>query len=193
MMMQTRRTGDAGFTMVELMMVIVIIGILATVASVSYAKYARKANSSEVSQIFGELKTREEAYHAENGAYLSACASPGTATPTTLDCAENDFWPAALPGKGKKIAIGTLPASWSALKVAPGKASLYCQYSVVSGSGGFAVSGMGALGQSLYATDPLRDWYYLVARCDWDGDPATNSLYWQRGDMAELYSENDGR
>lgn len=188
------RSLDDGFTMVELMMVVVIIGVLATLASVSYAKYIRHVSATEVTQIFGELKAREEAYRSENGVYLPACATPKTASPTTLECDETDFWPTSLPGKGQKIAIPTLTARWSALRAAPGKGSLFCQYSVVAGAAGFSVSGMGPLGQSLYGTtNPLRDWYYLVARCDWDGDPTVKAVYWQRGDMSELYKENEGR
>ena len=52
---------------------------------------------------------------------------------------------------------------------------------------------MGPKGKLLYATNPLRDWFYLVAQCDWDGDAAVNEESYQHGDMAEIGRDNEGR
>src|SRR5215470_433484 len=81
-----RRMRQAGFTMIEMMMVVAVLGILTVVAVVGYTRVTRKARSGEIPVIFGELKTREDAYHAEAGKYLPACRSATSATADN-DCA----------------------------------------------------------------------------------------------------------
>jgi prepilin-type N-terminal cleavage/methylation domain-containing protein len=181
-----------GFTMIELMVVVAVIGILSTVAVVAYTRYIRKARSAEIPQMFGEIKTKEEAYHAERGSYLGMCPSP-TGGPAP-DCAETDYWPTPLPGRGAMMTLGALPARWQTLHIAPGKSGLYCQYNAVAGPGGTLASAMGPTGQLLYnGNNPLKAWFYLLGQCDWDNDPAVNATYWQRGDFSELGRDNEQR
>jgi type IV pilus assembly protein PilA len=75
-----------GFTLIEMMFVVAVIGILAAVAVVAYTKSMNKARSSEIPQMFGELKSREEAFKAEFGAYLPACSNVMSSTGVS-DCA----------------------------------------------------------------------------------------------------------
>lgn len=184
-----RRHG--GFTMIEMMFVIVVIGILTTVAVVAYTRVMRKARSTEVVQMFAELKSREEAYHAEFGSYLPACPAPtGTAG---KDCAEGAYWPATLPGRGELMDATSPPARWQALRVQIPKAGLYCQYEVVAGPGGDNTP-MGPIGIGVYgSTAPLRGWFYVLAQCDWDSDSTVNAMYWQRHDSTELGRDNEQR
>ena len=188
------RPKQAGFTMIELMLVVAVISILVSVAVWAYSRSVRKARSTEITAMFAELKAREEAYKAEFGRYLPVCPNP--AGVPGADCAETDLWP-ALPGKGQPIDISVPPARWTQLRIAPGKASLYCQYGVVAGLAGTSVPGGFTRGELLYGAGvniPFN-WYYLVAQCDWDGDPAAtaNAWYWQRGDSTELGRENELR
>ncbi|HKA88164.1 MAG TPA: prepilin-type N-terminal cleavage/methylation domain-containing protein [Haliangiales bacterium] len=188
------RSREAAFTMIELMLVVVIVGILVAVAVYAYSRSVRKARSTEVVTMFGEIKMREEAYKAEFGKYLPMCPNPAGGA-DELDCVESDKWPNPLPGKGQAIDItGGLPARWQTLKVNPGKGSLYCQYVVVAGKAGSTVPAAYPSGQLLYGNTPVpTNWYYLVAQCDWDNDPAVNAVYWQRGDSSELYKDNELR
>jgi prepilin-type N-terminal cleavage/methylation domain-containing protein len=186
---------DAGFTMIELMMVVVVIGVLATIAVVSYTKYMRRAHAAEVPRMFGEIKVREEAYHGENGVYLSACGLPLATNP----CTEADYWPAALPGRGNPIDITAgLPERWSALKLSIGSGALYCQYNAIAGAAGDDPTTLGANGQAVFGTfvtagKPIpRDYYYLLAQCDWDNDPSVQELYTQRGDVVDMHIDNEG-
>jgi prepilin-type N-terminal cleavage/methylation domain-containing protein len=183
---------QGGFTLIEMMFVVVVLGVLAAVAVVAYTKNVRKARSGEIPQIFGELKSREEMYHAENGRYLPVCRSV-----TTLgginDCTEGDWFPAALPGKGAAIALGTLPPRWLELKVNLTKQAFYCQYEVIAGLKNDNTN-IDAIGQEMWgATTPTRNWFYLMAQCDWDGEAAVKAQYWQRDDWSELGIRNEGR
>jgi type IV pilus assembly protein PilA len=171
--------------MVELMFVVAVIGILAAVAVTAYSRNVRKARAGEVPMMFGEFKAKEEAYYGENGSYLDLCGTP--------PCDESTFFPASLPGNGQQIDItGGVPASWATARIQPGRGSLYCQYVVISGAGGTAPAG--TIGLELWnSTAPATNWYYMVSQCDWDGDPANNAMYWQRGDLSVMGRDNEGR
>ncbi len=54
------KPNSAGFTLIELMIVIAIIGILASVAVPSYGKYVQKTKFSEVIQAVAEVKKAVE-------------------------------------------------------------------------------------------------------------------------------------
>jgi prepilin-type N-terminal cleavage/methylation domain-containing protein len=183
---------SAGFTMIEMMMVVAVLGILTVVAVVGYTRIARKARSGEVPVVFGELKAREDAYHAETGQYLPACAS--AVTPVGIsDCAEGDGWPTPLPGRGDPMNSAVMPARWQTMHVHMDRGSLYCQYEVIAGLAGDNAK-IGFYGQKIFgAVAPVRNWYYLTGRCDWDDDPLINAMYWQRDDLYIMGSENEQR
>src|SRR5215475_8861598 len=102
---------SAGFTMVELMMVVAVVAILTVIAVVGYTRIFRKARSTEVVEMFGEIKAREEAYHAENGKYVPACVSAVgvTADSDCLEATASDYWPTPLVGKGNQTDAGSPP------------------------------------------------------------------------------------
>jgi prepilin-type N-terminal cleavage/methylation domain-containing protein len=181
-----------GFTLIEMMVVVAVLGILATIAVVAYTKNVRKARAAEVPRMFGELKSREEMFRAENARYLPVCPNPSGTPVGVSDCAEGDYFPAALPGKGRAINYGTLPQRWLDLKVNLQSQALYCQYEVVAGPAGDNTQ-IGLTGAEMWgATVPTRGWFNLMAQCDWDGTPAVKAQYWQRDDWSELGIRNEG-
>ena len=60
----------AGFTLVELMIVIIIVGVLAAAAVPIYTAYVRKARTSEAKATIGSIRSAEEVYFAEHGVFL---------------------------------------------------------------------------------------------------------------------------
>ena len=97
------RVAAAGFTLIELMIVVTIMSIIAAVAIPSYQNYNKRANRSAAAQIMLQIQNREEQYVLDARAY-SAILGTGTgglsiaqdgwtcsASPSTAGCT-NTFY-----------------------------------------------------------------------------------------------------
>ena len=73
------RRAQAGFTLIELMIVVAIIGILAAVALPAYQDYTARAQVSEAFVMTGGTKTALAEYAQTNGVYPSASTKPAVA------------------------------------------------------------------------------------------------------------------
>lgn len=71
------RPSQAGFTLIELMIVVAIVGILAAVAIPSYMNYTNKAKFSEVMQATAPYKVAVESCAQAQGG-LTNCGTPGS-------------------------------------------------------------------------------------------------------------------
>jgi type IV pilus assembly protein PilE len=78
-MRHTRGSGTiaAGFTLIELMIVVVIIGIIAAIAYPSYQEYVKRAKRSEAQQFMSEIALKETQYILDARAYTDLLASGG--------------------------------------------------------------------------------------------------------------------
>ena len=70
---------SAGFSLVELMIVVAIMAILAAIAIPSFIRFQMRAKSSESSNNLGAVRTCEVSYEAENDAYIACAAAPAAA------------------------------------------------------------------------------------------------------------------
>lgn len=174
--------GQAGMTLIELMIVVAIIGVLATLAVVSYTKSSNKAKiSTEVAAVFAEIKIRQEAYNVEVGEYLSTGAT------------EADFWPDAPSGTSVVNPFLPLPAEWTALRFASDKSGVYCSYVSMAGEPGDTAN-VGTVASSDFSyVPPNSNWYYILAECDGDNDPTLNAFYFSRSDREGIVKVNEGR
>jgi prepilin-type N-terminal cleavage/methylation domain-containing protein len=168
---------DQGFTLVELMVVVAMIAVLAAIVVPIFMRETRESTAeAEVNAMFTELGLKEAAYKLENGAYLSTGAD------------ESDTWPTA-PGTQLK-SVFPLPATWTLLKVVPPESEVKCGYVVLAGDGGAAPGAIAAASFGLVA--PQDAYYYVLAHCDLDGDPASDAYYFQSSVDAKIRSINPG-
>ncbi|RZM02652.1 MAG: type IV pilin protein, partial [Variovorax sp.] len=71
---RTPRRRQAGFTLIELMIVVAIVGILATIAYPSYRESVLKGRRAEARTALLELMQQQERYMTQRGAYLNFIA-----------------------------------------------------------------------------------------------------------------------
>lgn len=77
---------QAGFTLIELMIVVAIIGILAAIAIPSYQNYTKKSKFTEVVQATSPFKLGIEACYQEQGSLLN-CTAGSNGVPTAVSTA----------------------------------------------------------------------------------------------------------
>ncbi len=64
------KRGKAGFTLIELMIVIIIVGVLAAAAVPIYSGFVKRAYLTEAKSVVGAIRTAELVYHAEMDVWL---------------------------------------------------------------------------------------------------------------------------
>jgi type IV pilus assembly protein PilE len=82
----------AGFTLIELMVVVVIIGILTTISVGSYRRYMIRTNRTEATSALLQLQVAQEKFFLQNNSYASA-ANIAVAPPTGLGFASTTTQP----------------------------------------------------------------------------------------------------
>ena len=82
--MFTKKNGQKGFTLIELMIVVVIIGILAALAIPRFMRATTKSKQSEAKQILKQIYVMQQAYRQEKDTYFITAAVAGSATPNNF-------------------------------------------------------------------------------------------------------------
>ncbi len=82
---------QAGFTIVELLIVIVVIGILAAIAIVAYSGIQTRGRDARRSSDISQIKSALELYKVDNGLYPPACGSDD------LGCSVNNLAASLVP------------------------------------------------------------------------------------------------
>jgi prepilin-type N-terminal cleavage/methylation domain-containing protein len=103
MKIEHARARNAGFSMVELMMVVVITGILAAVAIPTFTDYIYKSRTGEAVSFLGVIKLKQEAFRSEFGTY-SVCGGQTALGATFTD--NNAFRPVKDSTSPRNLSIG---------------------------------------------------------------------------------------
>ncbi|XFC38490.1 type IV pilin protein [Stenotrophomonas indicatrix] len=97
---------SAGFTLIELMIVVIVIGILAAIAIPSYQQYVLRSHRAVAKADLAEYAQRAERYHSSNNSYsgytLPSKVSPREGGATRYDLSYN--------GDGSTFTITASPA-----------------------------------------------------------------------------------
>ena len=94
----SRGAREAGFTLVELMVVIVIGAILMSIAIPSYQSQIRKSRRTDAKTALLDLSTREERYFSLNNVYTNDPASLGYGANGFPWTVGNGYYTIAAPG-----------------------------------------------------------------------------------------------
>ncbi|MFO0649221.1 MAG: prepilin-type N-terminal cleavage/methylation domain-containing protein [Polyangiales bacterium] len=133
----------AGFTLVELMIVVVILGILAAVAIPAFTRYVKRSKTSEatgnITKVYqGQLTYYQAALERGTATYVNASVMP-TAAPTAAKYTAN-------------VSQWAADANWTAIGFSLDAAHYY-QYNSPGGTSAFTARAQGDLdGDAILAT-----------------------------------------
>jgi prepilin-type N-terminal cleavage/methylation domain-containing protein len=176
------RDRESGFTLIEMLVTIAVISILAAIALPSFFGESRKNKAfSEVQPLFNDLRIRLEQYLQENGSY-----------PPTVG--ESIWNPAGAPST-TKVPLDLTMAEWQPLKLRlSGENTVYCRYTWATGLANVGTNiGPRASASPFSFTAPSTDWYYVIAKCDMDGDSSAFSWYFTSSTNPAIKPFDEGK
>lgn len=94
--MVTRHSSRAGFTLIEVMIVVIIIAVLAAIALPSYQSYIQKSRRVDARETLTRIATLQERFFFQNSSYSEDEALfGGTTSPEgwyqiAIDCSDDD-------------------------------------------------------------------------------------------------------
>lgn len=153
-----RHHAAAGFTLVELMIVVAITGVLASLAIPAFSSYKKRARGWQAEELLQSIGVKQEAYRAEFGQYfnVSACA-------WALQPANNCFIPNAGGMDGTRSVLFPAGTLFDTLGVNPG-GGVYFGFTTWAGAPNGATAPPPALNM---APD---FWWVAQAKADFDQD-----------------------
>ena len=160
-----QRKKMAGFTLIELMIVVAIIGILAAVAIPAFLDYRKKSKATEAGEQLNAIGKVQKRAYGENSSFTPGTGGGAflpTGVSTTTGCCGLKGGTETTPGTIVNNKCKSTPtafkgdAAWNAM--------------------GFSVGEESAYGYSYVATTATAFTAYAIGDADCDGVPATFTL-----------------
>jgi type IV pilus assembly protein PilA len=123
--MKNLNTKKAGFSLVELTIVVVILGVLATFAVPRFMSSVEKTKASEAFSYASQIESAQARYHAENGRYANRIND------LDIDIDNPEFFSASAPTSAD------WETKWEMKLTRNGASSGYGRYTVVFDQDGF--------------------------------------------------------
>ena len=159
-----------GFTLIEAMIVVAVAGVLAMLAVLAYSHWVRSSFVGEAQYMVSNIRTAEEAFASENGAYLDVtnCIGAGCTYPLQHPSNSKTAWGGAC-GWCTNPTVG-----WNGLNVVAAAPVIF-GYSVIADQAatpsarGVAVT-IGGKALDLTAMSNGAPWYFIEADANISGD-----------------------
>jgi prepilin-type N-terminal cleavage/methylation domain-containing protein len=193
---------QAGFSLIEMLIVVAILGILSAIATVGYRRYVGRARLTEAVTILAEMASKEQVYFLEFGGYLPL-RPDSTAVPSPNENATG-FYPVspdATTFESARTATSIAnpagwPAAWRSVGLRPRAQSLYCTYTLNAGRSGDSAPSGATYGPALLGTTTGPPWFYALAACNLTGTatwPNGVTVLGMSSNAMQIQTFNDGR
>lgn len=97
-----KKTGTAGFTLIELMVTVTIAVILISIAVPNYRSYVLRANRSDATTAILRIAAAQEKFYIQNNTYTTDLSAAGLGIPST----NNEYYDLSVTAGADGLTVG---------------------------------------------------------------------------------------